>query len=131
MAEKNLWGQLPSADEVRSPGQILKEQASMLTKLTNGVLEGAVRMHQLRGDFILTFKIIAPALDNYEYSVLHVGHKVELYPLRVQPSWDVNGLEAVECENEDEFEEALTQIFGDARVRGVITSLIAQSRTVE
>ena len=35
---KNLWGKLPIEDNIRTPYIILKEQASILTEATNGVV---------------------------------------------------------------------------------------------
>ena len=44
MAKKNLWGKISGADDIVTPTQILKEQASQLTDLTKGILEGQVRV---------------------------------------------------------------------------------------
>lgn len=39
---KNLWGELPLAEVIRTPAIILREQATLLTEMTTGVLEGEV-----------------------------------------------------------------------------------------
>ncbi len=42
MSGESLWGELPESASLRTPVSILKEQASELKKLTNGLLEGRV-----------------------------------------------------------------------------------------
>lgn len=76
MVTKNLWGELPDAADIRSPVTILREQASLLTQMTNGTLQGEVYLENSGGRFSSTLYILAPALDDYRYSVLSVQYPV-------------------------------------------------------
>jgi hypothetical protein len=49
---KNLWGDIPNADELRTPYTLLKEQASLLTELTRGLLIGAIERSQYYSDHL-------------------------------------------------------------------------------
>jgi hypothetical protein len=49
---ENLWGPLPLDTDLRPPIAILREQASMLTKASRGLLVGDIVMHS-RGDNFL------------------------------------------------------------------------------
>lgn len=127
MASKNLWGQLPAADNIRLPVVVLREQASVLTRLTQGVLEGSVLTSRDGDEFELELRIVAPALDNYQYTVLRVFHGVHLYPVRVAPP-DTLRRDWIRCDSEESFEEILAHQLSSNRVKKVIASLLAQSR---
>jgi hypothetical protein len=130
MPTKNLWGQLPTPDETRTPTQILKEQAALLSDLTQGVLQGDVTVDArvLQGSFYLRLDIVAPAIDNYRYSVLSAHHGVQLYPVTVTRQFETSV--AVECRDEATFESTLGQILTSPSVRRAVSSLLAQSRAM-
>jgi hypothetical protein len=129
MSQKNLWGQLPTPEEIRPPTQILKEQGALLSETTKGVLRGEVSVSQAYGRFQLELEIVAPALDNYRYSVLEATHELEMYPVTVKPGWD-KSQQQVDCTNEAEFESALADILSSDQIRRVVTALLAQSRAM-
>ncbi len=83
MAAKNLWGELPNVDDIRTPHAILLEQASILEEITNGLLTARVKRTTEDGKMSNTLQIIAPSLDHYTYNVTNITHGVELYPVRV------------------------------------------------
>lgn len=87
MATQDLWGELPLAEEVRSPLTILKEQAALLGQKTNNLLQGHVNFHRSTIDpqFTADFDIEAPLLDSYFYHVLTIRYPVTLYPVIVEP----------------------------------------------
>lgn len=131
MSAKNLWGQLPSASEITTPTQILKEQASELTNMTKGVLYGDVHVKQRSGKFELEFVIQVPVLDNYEYVVLYVKHGLSLYPATVVPGWDQYAAEKqVACADKEQLETAIGAILSSDHVKRIVASLIAQSRAM-
>src|SRR2546428_606499 len=126
MVRKNLWGDLPPTDDIRTPKQILKEQAVALSDMTKSMLYGDVGVQNTRDQFLLTLRIVAPALENYTYDILSVLHPLEVYPLKVWPSWS-SSANAKECVNAESFETALTEILQADRTRRVVAALLAQS----
>lgn len=127
---KNLWGNLDDIEPQRTPTTVLKEQASELTEATKGVLRGSVESGMRYGRFAASLAVVAPALNDYEFTVAEVSHNLDLYPARLVADWDKGQREAgVECGSEAELEEALAQILTSERVRKAITSLIAQSKS--
>jgi hypothetical protein len=66
---KNLWGDIPNADELRTPYTLLKEQASLLTELTRGLLIGEIERSQYYSDHLdnmvaLGFRAAPPPLGS-------------------------------------------------------------------
>jgi hypothetical protein len=127
VATKNLWGDLPTGEDIRPPVLVLREQAGILGRATKGVLEGLVTTSREDDDFELELRIVAPALDRYQYTVLRVYHGVELYPVRVAPP-EIPRHEWKRCDTEEAFEAALAKQLSSPRVKHVIASLIAQSK---
>jgi hypothetical protein len=60
MAE-NLWGTLPTGENVRTPHSILLEQANLLTQQTEGILVGRVRRELSEELFESILQIVVPA----------------------------------------------------------------------
>lgn len=122
---KNLWGEIPKNVEVRTPFLILKEQASILTQMTNGLLIGEVdRRPSLEQTlFSVRLRIKTPILNNYTYSVVEVKYPPKLYPLKIRDFTDYE--KEVECSSEEEFEAALSKILSSDAVKTVISTLLA------
>ena len=125
MAAKNLWGELPNFDDIRTPHAILLEQASILEEMTDGLLSARVKRTTEDGKMSSTLQIIAPSLDNYTYTVTSVTHGVELYPARML---DLVNRTWLECDNERNFSNSLEGILSSDQVRKVIIGLLAQIR---
>jgi hypothetical protein len=142
---KNLWGEIPKAEIKRTPYTILKEQASQLSRITNGLLIGDVyknlKQNPLASNliaqnnpsqsgyqerFVNILRIKAPSLNNYTYSVVQVEYPITLYPAKVR------GLAvedfSQECQNEEEFEQALGEILSSEPVKRAVSTLLAQIR---
>lgn len=107
---------------MRPPTSLLKEQASALKAATKGVLYANVVVQRSAAGFYVELRIVAPALDDYEYSVLHVEHDLDMYPLKLYPEW-AQRADYIRCENEEEFEAALAKVLSDARVKKVFASI--------
>ena len=127
MAVKNLWGDLPELSDVRSPATILREQASLLTQMTKGTLQGEVSLLKRKDKFDLTLRILAPALDNYSYTVLGVVYPIEMYPADV---FDAHNLPPIprSCTDEESLQSTLANILSSSRTQKVISHLLAQSK---
>jgi hypothetical protein len=147
-SKKNLWGELPKPETIRTPYTILKEQASILSEITNGLLIGEVINNQRDKFFVKILRIKAPSLNNYTYSVVEVQHSIKLYPVFVKNLTadpitkatdlidslrvDLRHPDLLEDQgykkysSEEEFENALGQILSSKGVKQVISALLAQ-----
>ena len=135
---KSLWGQLPLEENVRTPLIILREQATLLTQITNAVLEGAVTSQKFAPSsdpfgfsppnktFRTTLAIEAPALDGYVFQVLQVNYDLALYPVEVV---DLINKKTTECANEEDFNNAVGHILSSDAVRRAVGMLLAQSKS--
>jgi hypothetical protein len=124
-ARKNLWGDLPKPDHLITPSSILKEQASILTEETKGLLVGETKRRTSEdGTFFIELNIRAPALNGYLYGVLEASHGIELYPVNVRSL--ASG--SATCETQEAFEGLLGKILSSNQVKKVIASLLAQVR---
>ncbi|MEQ9232960.1 hypothetical protein [Coleofasciculus sp. E2-BRE-01] len=146
---KDLWGDLPSAETIRTPYTILKEQASILTEKTNSLLIGEVKSSpqieypdrreypgrrevlvdpdsQQTQFFVSYLRIKIPSLNNYTYSVLQIQYPLpDLYPVWVTSFAAAEDREC-ECKTEAEYENALGNILSSSDVKRVISGLLAQ-----
>lgn len=123
MTTKNLWGELPELENIRTPAAILREQAMLLTEMTVAVLRGEVSVTPRKEGLRLNLFILVPALNNYSYSVLYVDHPLTLYPLTVFDGAE----EEITCADEDSFLAAIETVLKSPRVRKAIQALLAQS----
>lgn len=131
MATQNLWGDIKAEESVRTPTNVLKEQAAALSQMTKGILYGKVEVGSRGNKFKIGLSIVAPAINDYEFEVVYVEHDIELYPVNVVAAWEpYESRKRIECQNEEEFTVALGQILGSKRVSQVISSLIAQSKVM-
>lgn len=138
METNGLWGEiLPK--ETNSPRSILKEQAAILFRITNGKLRGEVRTsscsifdkpffaHLSSHDnnyIIHSLYVNAPSI-NYSFELLKVIHSLVLiYPLAVKNS---STDEEFQCVDEKEFIATLESIMQHETNRKVIQNLLIQS----
>lgn len=140
--KKDLWGDFPKTDTIQTPYTILKEQASLLDKKTNGLLIGEVKLsqsvefetslkvmfseeNQQNQSLVAFLRIQAPSLNNYTYSVVRVQYPMpQLYPVSVK-SLAVEDFQR-ECSSKEEFEQTLGAILSSNEVKRVILALLAQ-----
>jgi hypothetical protein len=136
---ENLWG-IETLDQISRPDvpkRILAEQASLLQKITNGLLYAEVgvtsknKIISLLHDplsedsfyeFNYNFNICAPALGDFHYSTFSVHHDVGLYPCIV-----VDGDRDIRCASEADLRAAVHAILTSDRVQRIVASLVAQS----
>jgi hypothetical protein len=127
MTVEDFWGDLPAV-ETSFPATILREQAELLERKTNGTLQAKIVSIDDDEDTIsYEFDIIAPALNGYIYTVLEIFHDAEIFPLTVK---DLNKSEEYECRNEQELKTTLKQILGSDQTKKVIANLIAMSTSL-
>lgn len=131
MARRNLWGKLPVDDDIVTPTQLIKEQASHLSDLTRGVLQGEVSVTRNLSKFEINLFIVAPFLDNYQYTVFWATHSLELWPVTVSPGWErFNSKQHKSCATAEELEATLGEVLSSEQVQRVVSSLLAQSRSM-
>jgi hypothetical protein len=78
----NLWLSSELQPTVLTPIAILRTQASFLGQETQGLLRGDVRVTEgEKGQRTLSFDVMAPAINNYRYTLLSVQHEQkDIYP---------------------------------------------------
>ena len=135
MAAQNLWGEIPSAGNIRTPITILKEQAALLGQATNNVLQGDVTFSGgadyrtifagYTYDFTVTLFIVAPALDYYRFAILQVVYNINIYPLVVRNLADDF---THDCTDEASFLNAIKEILSSEETHRIIQTLLSQSQ---
>lgn len=144
---KDLWPSDIAARRVKSPVGILREQASLLGKKTNNIVQAEVQLLNSSTDELgSAFFIVAPALNNYRYRLLTVWHEIDLYPVQIfvgdeisdelspdiqtkvyHPDFSSQPESYIVANSEEQFLDILAKIFGSNKTKGVITALLSQS----
>jgi len=136
---KDLWpSDIGGFDEV-APIAILKEQASLLGKKMSNIIEGLVQPVEEEWwssstNFHYAFFIDAPTLQ-YSYRLFVMAHPVDFYPIKLKLNQDIavetfpeaDNNQIITLQDEDQFINALSKVFGARKTRRVIGSLLAQS----
>jgi hypothetical protein len=126
MATQSLWGEFDLAARIKTPAAILREQASHLETITGGVLSARVDAVQQSNDALFTeFKIVAPLLGGYRYTILEVVHDLDIFPLKIV---DLVHETEIACHDEEEFLAELGKVLASQEVKIIIETLISQSR---
>ena len=121
---EDLWPADIAETSLRTPLQILKEQAAMLAKRTGGLVEAEVTTTTgADGDLRHLFRLIAPVLNNYRYLLFQIYHGPTLYPTGI-----VYHGTRINVASDEELISQLRIIFSDDETRQIIAALIAQSR---
>ncbi len=81
----NLWSTADLKVSILTPIAILRTQATLLSQTTQRLLVGEVRTTTSdKGELIIDFDVVVPALNNYRHTLLTVKHtKTENYPATV------------------------------------------------
>ena len=123
---KNLWGELPSGEDIVPPVSVLKAQADMLTAHYRGILSGDIQqVRATSAEFRYNLSIVAPNLNDYTYVVASLINPITLYPCKLI---DQSERKAYEVNTAAELETTLGTILTLATVRKVLAALVAQSR---
>ena len=127
-AQPDYWGVIESTAS-RTPVVILREQASLLSAKTGNLLEGRVTTTVQGNRLNHSFRLVAPALDGYNYELFNVGHEVSaVYPVRLTvDDGKVHGYEFFE--DEAEFTARLREKLSSPETKRVISTLLSQVNT--
>ncbi len=120
---QNLWPDFLFDETVRSPKNILEEQAHFLAKMTKNVLTASVRTESIEnGEIRNIFQIIAPKLDGYRYTLFTIVQKsINPFPCKI------DGEKSYSIKNEESLVEKLKSILGSGETKRIISILISQS----
>jgi hypothetical protein len=125
MTEGSLWGDLSTLKSIRTPKSMLTEQADILNQLTGGLIRAQVNASQNGASLNFTLLIIAPALNNYNFTVCIISHDVNIYPCKIY-SYEDNTWQ--DCENEEELKVKLRNVLSSDKTKRIIEALLSQSR---
>jgi hypothetical protein len=121
---ENLWPKF-EAKKLTSPKTLLLEQANYLSESTRNVIIGNVISTsdptKING-LIHQFKVEAPALKNYSYSLFYIQHFALFYPL----NFFYDNFETV-IRNEAELMNKMKEVFNDPRTIELVNALYSQS----
>jgi hypothetical protein len=120
-AQADFWGEIAPAS-IRTPVSLLREQASLLGKRTNYLLEARVETSAAYGDFTHRLVLVAPALSDYEYELLKIRHGIDLYPV-------FDAKTSKQMDDEDEFTEWLRERLSSPQTRRVVENLLAMANS--
>ena len=118
-----------------APVNILKEQAAILGKRTQGLLDAEAVPHRdpfQPKNLIYSFEIVAAALQGYRYELFQIVHGPEMYPVTFKVETEmVNEIKPgsygeIYVSNEEDFKKMLGLILNSRKARQVITGLLAQ-----
>ncbi|MDQ2806149.1 MAG: hypothetical protein M3Z04_04405 [Chloroflexota bacterium] len=126
MTIKNLWGELPTTQELRTPKDILVEQAQILSDTTKRKLVGIAASQVFDKEVINDFSVVAPFLHNYEITLLQVKHSI-INPYPAEVSNVIDGVRT-ECKDETALEATLAMILRSNEIHRIIAMLLAQSK---
>jgi hypothetical protein len=126
MSVENMWGEINAPVNQRTPTSILREQASVLSQLTKGVLIGSIEQEPNNNNLLIyNFAVTAPAINNHKIAILTVQYSITIYPLTLT---DHTVHVQRQCLNEEGLTSALKNILSSAQVKRVISALLIQSR---
>ena len=129
MTVQSLW-EIPSESETfRTPTTILREQAGILSELTENTLVGEIRHEEPilnENTFTVSLYIAAPSLKNYRLKVLEIIHGTNLYPVKVANSLELDRFDE-EAANEEEYKTILREILSSDSVQRAVSILMSES----
>ncbi len=133
----NLWPKDLINRAVEAPIAILKEQGLALQKLTKNVLKAeprAMRVPDASGSgasrLIISFVVVAPALDDYEVELLSFEQPETLYPIKAPSFLGTRPLGPMTIAHALAFRNHLRVCLANPKVKDLISSLVAQSKAI-
>jgi hypothetical protein len=131
MSEQTLdfWPDIATARPKVTPLSLIKQQAALLGKHTNNLLEGAVVSSIREGRLVHRFLIKVPTLD-YSYELFMVSQfMVDLYPVKVESAPNREPGHPVTLESEQEFLDWLKEVLSSEKTQSILTNLLSQTES--
>lgn len=141
MAVESLWPENIGEVQIKSPVNILREQAALLGEHTRNIVEARVGDNQnfqnssqeLLEPFNYEFFIVAKLVNNYHYGLFYISHGFDLYPVTFHVSDDIyeelgfrGKNDGIAVDGEEYFKEILGKILRSRKTRQVIQAILAQ-----
>lgn len=141
----DLWPNDLELPVVKSPVAILREQAALLGKKTNNVVEATVKNTTQQGKVTFEYQLFLKSQTiGYSYRVLAIVYTVDFYPVAFildadvqeelvakkilgQYETTIDNRASIRVNSEDEFLNLLGEILKTRKVRQVIVALLAQA----
>jgi hypothetical protein len=130
-ATPDFWPDIGDAKPKVTPLSLMKQQAALLGKRTQNLLEARVVTIPHEKDVVLSFVIEVPVLG-YQYELFRVRQNmVDLYPVVIvsAPKLGEGPHRAPVLRSEDEFLEWLKDVLNSDTTKRVLGSLLAQVET--
>ena len=128
---ESLWPE-DIRTEVLLPVTILQAQAESLTKVTKGILAGSTEVESAKDKTVLRLVVTAPAYNDFRVTLLTIEHHPKLpYPcLITNDKATANDFAAqdINAADDESLQSCIRKILHSNGVRGVITSLLANSK---
>jgi hypothetical protein len=121
---RDLWPDDIGLTSVTTPAAILREQAALLAEKTKGLVEGEVKSSASGTSFSHCLELRVPALEDYRYQLLTVGHPIEQYPVTIGFGGGMRP--PINAEDEPAFVRALREVLSSDETKRVIRGLVAQ-----
>jgi len=145
----DLWPDVLSTVDQRSPLTILKEQASLLGEKTQNIVIAVLEEASVSGAWLprvfplnYVFLLTCPALSHYRFRLFTIGYDIDMYPVYFDHDSDVreeimeetNGKllgkdNIIRAANEEEFTEVLKRTFSSKKAVRVIRALLSQAKS--
>ena len=120
-AQTDLWGEI-APEHARTPVVILKEQAALLAKKTQGVIEANVVSSISSNQFVHRFRLTVPALEDYIYELFSISHAASVYPVEAEPHGAI-------LSDEKAFVDWLRDKLSSEETKRIIGNLLAQANS--
>ena len=127
---RNLWGELPSLENVPiSPAQLFEEQGNLLAQATKNLLRGETVKRAVGNDrFAATLFVVAPLLDGYKYALCRVYYSpIAPYPVTFETVVAKKRSITTDCEDETQLRTKLGELLQSPEVHQVVGSLMRES----
>ncbi len=128
----DLWPPDIGSTRRRAPVDILREQATLLSEKTDGLVTADVNflkvprfeVGRVGGEFRFDFEILAPRLNHYSFTLFSTYNSSSLYPVRVEYDEFEGG--SATAQSEKELMALLSEIFSSKATRDMISGIRAQ-----
>ncbi len=139
---KNLWPESFEENQKLSAKSLIEEQASLLPKLTNGMVYAEVinmgmgkEFCEIVRDFAYQFVIKGKFLDTYRFRVLSFAHDITLYPIIFdidegiieELDLEADDIYGLTVDSEKELENLIDRVLKSKRLNEIIGSIIRLS----
>jgi hypothetical protein len=133
----DLWPEIEQS-KVVPPVAILREQAAALGNRTGHLLEGRVSTRtDGDGNFIHTFYVVAPTLDNYTYGLFSISHGADTYPVSAPSLEELHlpdypstiPIEPLRIRSEKELLDYLRAVLNSEKTMRIVGSLLNQVKS--